>query len=67
MQCRLVPYVQISGRMTSIVIVSLTYSYMNGPLEAQASVNRMCRNGIERFLLNLVAPDLSPQAYSRCH
>lgn len=39
MQCRLVPYVQISGRMMAIVIVNLTYSYMNGPLEAQGSVN----------------------------
>lgn len=39
MQRRLVPYVRISGRMMSIVIVNLTYSYTNGPLEGQGLVN----------------------------
>lgn len=39
MQSRLVPYVQISGRMMAIVIVNLTCSYMNDPLEAQGWVN----------------------------
>ena len=39
MQFRLVSYVLISGRMMSIVIVNLTYSYINGALGAHGLVN----------------------------
>lgn len=40
---------------------------MNGPTEWPGPVNLMCRNGMECFLVNLIAPDLSPQAHSLCH